>query len=121
MPAQPTYEELKQRVGKLEEELLEQKKYAAELQRRVLEVEQSNRELSRFLQRISHDLQEPLDVVARYLQFVEARYRDRIDPDAAGFIDSAVDGADRMHQLITELSAYVRRRNSGGGPINSEE
>lgn len=85
MPRKPTYEALEQRVK---------------------ELEQSNQELRRFACSSSQELQEPLDIVTRYLQFVEARYKDRLGPDNKEFIASAVDGANRIQTLITDQVAY---------------
>ena len=87
MPRKPTYEALEQRVK---------------------ELEQSNQELRRFACSSSQELQEPLDIVTRYLQFVEARYKDRLGPDNKEFITSAVDGANRIQTLITDQLAYFR-------------
>jgi light-regulated signal transduction histidine kinase (bacteriophytochrome) len=51
-----------------------------------------------------------LDVVSRYLRFVEARYKGRLDSDANEFIASAVDGANRLQSVINDLMAYLRRK-----------
>jgi light-regulated signal transduction histidine kinase (bacteriophytochrome) len=88
MPRKPTYKKLEQRVK---------------------ELEQSNQELRQFACTASQDLQEPLDIVTRYLQFVEARYKDRLGPDDKEFIASAVDGANKIQSLITDQLAYFRR------------
>jgi len=68
----------------------------------------------------SHDLQKPLDVVTRYLRFVEARYKGRLDSDADEFIASAVDGANRIQSLITDLSAYLMRKGQDGDGENGD-
>ena len=111
MARKPSYEELEQRVKELEEQALENKQAEEQLRRHAAKLERSNQELRQFAYVVSHDLQESLDVVTRYLRFVEARYKGRLDSDANEFIASAVDGANRMQSLITDLLAYLREKD----------
>ena len=68
----------------------------------------SNEQLDHFASIASHDLQEPLRMISRYLELLEYRYADELDEDAREFIHFAVDGADRMKVMVDGLLQYSR-------------
>ncbi|QLG49399.1 PAS domain-containing sensor histidine kinase [Natrinema halophilum] len=76
-------------------------------------LEKSNERLEQFAYAASHDLQEPLRMVTSYLQLIDQRYGDALDEDGEEFLEFAVDGAERMREMIDGLLTYSRVETNG--------
>ncbi|MFC7216135.1 PAS domain S-box protein [Saliphagus sp. GCM10025334] len=77
------------------------------------QLEESNERLEQFAYAASHDLQEPLRMISSYLSLLERRYEDAFDEDGEEFLAFAVDGAERMREMIDGLLEYSRIDTQG--------
>ena len=72
------------------------------------DLEVTNEQLEQFAFIASHDLQEPLRMIASFLNQLKKKYSDQIDEKGQQYIHFATDGAKRMKQIILDLLEYSR-------------
>ncbi|MDG5761232.1 PAS domain S-box protein [Natronococcus sp. A-GB1] len=88
-------------------------KFHFERREYIDELRAETRRLEQFAYAASHDLQEPLRMVSSYLQLIERRYADELDQDGREFLAFALEGAERMRNMIDGLLAYARVKTRG--------
>ena len=101
-------------------DITERKRAEDKLRGVLVELERSNKDLELFASIASHDLQEPLRMVASYTQLLAERYEGQLDEKARKYIAYAVDGAIRMQRLVNDLLTYSRV-GTHGNPIETTD
>lgn len=104
-------------------EISQQVEREEELRETKRKLEQSNEQLEQFAYAVSHDLQEPLRMVSSYLELLSDEYEDELDDEASEYIEFAIDGAERMREMIEGLLEYSRieSNNRRSGEVDVEE
>lgn len=96
-------------------DITDQKKYEQKLsnlnetlRKYTKDLQVSNIELEQFAYVASHDLQEPLRMIASFMELLKVKYGDVLDEKALQYIYYASDGAKRMKQIILDLLDFSR-------------
>jgi light-regulated signal transduction histidine kinase (bacteriophytochrome) len=91
-----------------------------ELEKMLLIVERSNRELESFAYITSHDLQEPLRKIQAFGDRLNRRYKAELGEEGGGFVQRMVSAANRMQLMINDLLDYSRITTRAGEfvPVN---
>lgn len=83
------------------------------LENTMNKLKKTNEELEQFAYVASHDLQEPLRMVSSFLSLLEKKYGTQLDDKAKSYINFAVDGSQRMRQIILDLLEFSRVGRTG--------
>lgn len=101
--------------GKVTRDISERKQNEEAIRDSADKLARSNHDLEQFAYVVSHDLQEPLRMVASYTQLLAERYRGKLDDDADKYIAYAVDGAARLQAMIADVLSFSRAGREDGG------
>lgn len=73
----------------------------------VEELRRMNEDLSQFAYSASHDLKEPLRMIAVYTQLLSRQFKSSLDETATEYVGYTIQGAHRMEALINDLLRYT--------------
>jgi signal transduction histidine kinase len=100
---------LRRHAAERERQLRRDAEAASERSTSALEsLRQANSDLEQFAFSASHDLQEPLRMVATFSQLLQMKYGGKLDAQADAIIGHCVEGATRMGRMIRDLLEYTR-------------
>ncbi|MDW5563772.1 MAG: PAS domain-containing protein [Methanomassiliicoccus sp.] len=89
-------------------DITERKRSEEDLIKLADELKRSNEELQQFAYVASHDLQEPLRMVTNYLGLLDKKFGGALPLQAREYMSTAVEGAERMRQLVNDLLLFSR-------------
>jgi signal transduction histidine kinase len=112
--------ELERLNEKAEREIARRRETQDALARSNRDLERSNQDLEQFASVVSHDLREPLRAVTGFLRLLEERTEDKLDGREKRFVEYALDGADRMQEMIGALLDLSRVKTRGEDPVPTE-
>lgn len=108
-------EELKIEISKrkraeeaLQQKLKSEKKIANELQKKTVELSQTNKELDSFIYTVSHDLKAPLVSIQGFSAMLSSDYGDKLDEMGKMYLERMQKNSERMGELIDNLLELSR-------------
>jgi PAS domain S-box-containing protein len=103
-------------ASKIARDITQQKLAEEECERSNRDLRRANQDLETFAYSASHDLQEPLRMIAISAQLLERTASD-LSQDNRHFLKGILDGAGRMRTLLEDLLSYTRATRQGEGPV----
>jgi light-regulated signal transduction histidine kinase (bacteriophytochrome) len=96
------------KVAGCKRDITEQRRIEAELQEKVIELNESNQDLESFAYIASHDLQEPLRKISTFCSRIADKYTSQLDDEGKMYISRVLASADSMRNLIDSLLEFSR-------------
>lgn len=90
-----------------------------ELLRTLDELAGTNERMRELGYAISHDLQEPLRQVSGFVRLLERRFADQLAPEAIQFIAFAVEGVERLKELIDDVEDFTQHSAPQVRPVQA--
>lgn len=84
------------------------KEYERQLEKKVQELERSNKELEEFAYVASHDLQEPLRKISTFSERLKLKFENELGDDGKSYIARMLNAAANMRMLIENLLNFSR-------------
>ena len=103
-------------ASKVARDITEQKRTEADRERADRDMRRANQDLETFAYSASHDLQEPLRMIAISAQLLERKAGD-LSEENRHFLKNILEGAGRMRTLLEDLLSYTRATRQGEGPV----
>jgi light-regulated signal transduction histidine kinase (bacteriophytochrome) len=105
-------------ASKVARDITEKVRQAEALQQANTALKRANADLQLFAYSASHDLQEPLRMVAIYSQLLQKRFGGKLGPTGDEYIGYTVQGATRMESLLRDLRTYTQVSTMGQDPTD---
>ena len=103
-------------ASKVARDITEKVRQAEALEQANAALKRANSDLQLFAYSASHDLQEPLRMVAIYSQLLQKRFGGKLGPTGDEYIGYTVQGATRMESLLKDLRTYTQVSTMGKDP-----
>lgn len=84
------------------------KKAEAEIEQMVGKLIEANTELERFAYVASHDMQEPLRMIANFSQIINDEYKEHLDDTGQQYLHIITESVRRMQRMVEDLLTYAR-------------
>ena len=105
-------------ASKVARDITEKVRQEEALQQANAALKRANADLQLFAYSASHDLQEPLRMVAIYSQLLQKRFGGKLGPTGDEYIGYTVQGATRMESLLKDLRTYTQVSTMGKDPTD---